>query len=78
MFKKIFETPYGPKFIQKRDKEKCIEAYEKTFKRKMVLWRTHAYKFNQVTYNFLGDLGIKIVSDCRRVERNIRTKELAF
>jgi len=65
---KIFKSYNGPKFYQKKDALKTIQAIEQKTGEKISLWRNHMYMHGQYTDHVLPECGITICSD--GVEKN--------
>lgn len=63
-FRFFLRNPYGPKFYQKNDINKTINAFSKINK-DIHSWRTHCYRGNRDTYDILKSVGINTVSDQR-------------
>ena len=65
---------YGPRFYQKSDILKTIEAFKKIGVR-IRSWRTHCYSGNSITFSILDELGFVAVSDRKGEEFNV-SKEI--
>ena len=59
-------SSYGPKFWQKIDIVKTINAF-KEIGINIKAWRTHCYAGDKTTYSILNSLGIIVVSDKRKL-----------
>jgi len=64
--KLIIGSSYGPKFWQKMDIAKTVNAF-KEIGINIKVWRTHSYAGDKITYSILNNLGITVVSDKRRL-----------
>jgi len=62
LFKKFFNSHYGPYFYQEMDIKKSLQAFNRIGVRPKS-WRTHGYWGNETTYKILGKYGFKVVSD---------------
>jgi peptidoglycan/xylan/chitin deacetylase (PgdA/CDA1 family) len=62
LFKKLFNSYYGPYFYQEMDIKKTLQAFDRIGVRPRS-WRTHGYWGNETTYKILGKYGFKAVSD---------------
>jgi hypothetical protein len=60
---KFFDSYNGPKFYQKKDTIKTIDAIENKTGKKITLWRNHMYMHGKYTDEVLPKCGITICSD---------------
>lgn len=63
IFDKVFRLRNGPKFYQKMNITRTINALGKITKTQVVSWRDHAYRYDKNTFNLLKEIGLKCVSD---------------
>lgn len=64
LYKKLFDSPYGPKILVRHDVFRAINIFKKVGIEARI-WRTHGYQGNKYLYNLLARLGFRAVSDGR-------------
>ena len=66
LFHRLFRSVYGPRSYQRYDIRQTLDAIEDCAGQRPTVWRTHAYRSTDTTYDELARAGIKSVSDAKR------------